>query len=73
MADFLEFAELMVIDARHRQESCGGHFNEAFHTEEGEATSGMMKISAMPLPGKIEGLVKILYSTKSRWNLNMSN
>jgi len=37
VADFLEFAELMVIDARHRQESCGGHFNEAFQTDEGEA------------------------------------
>ncbi|GBC61531.1 succinate dehydrogenase flavoprotein subunit [Desulfonema ishimotonii] len=37
VADFLEFAELMVMDARHRQESCGGHFNEGFQTEEGEA------------------------------------
>ncbi len=37
VADFLEFAELMVIDALERQESCGGHFNEAFQTEEGEA------------------------------------
>lgn len=37
VADFLEFAELMVIDARERQESCGGHFNEAFQTAENEA------------------------------------
>ncbi|MDX9788849.1 MAG: fumarate reductase/succinate dehydrogenase flavoprotein subunit [Desulfobacterales bacterium] len=37
VADFLEFAELMVIDARERQESCGGHFNEEFQTEENEA------------------------------------
>jgi succinate dehydrogenase / fumarate reductase flavoprotein subunit len=37
VADFLEFAELMLIDARTRQESCGGHFNEAFQTEENEA------------------------------------
>ncbi|QTA80147.1 Succinate dehydrogenase flavoprotein subunit [Desulfonema limicola] len=37
VADFLEFAELMVTDARHRQESCGGHFNEGFQTEENEA------------------------------------
>jgi succinate dehydrogenase / fumarate reductase flavoprotein subunit len=36
-ADFLEFAELMIIDARARQESCGGHFNEAFQTDENEA------------------------------------
>ncbi len=37
VADFLEFAELMVIDARERQESCGGHFNEAYQTPENEA------------------------------------
>jgi succinate dehydrogenase / fumarate reductase, flavoprotein subunit len=37
VADFLEFAELMVVDTLARQESCGGHFNEAFQTEENEA------------------------------------
>jgi succinate dehydrogenase / fumarate reductase flavoprotein subunit len=37
VADFLEFAELLLIDARHRQESCGGHFNEAYQTPENEA------------------------------------
>jgi succinate dehydrogenase / fumarate reductase, flavoprotein subunit len=37
VADFLEFAELMIIDARARQESCGGHFNEGFQTDENEA------------------------------------
>ncbi|MDL2330015.1 FAD-binding protein, partial [Desulfosarcina sp. OttesenSCG-928-A07] len=37
VADFLEFAELMIIDALNRQESCGGHFNEAFQTEDNEA------------------------------------
>jgi succinate dehydrogenase / fumarate reductase flavoprotein subunit len=37
VADFLDFGELMVIDALNRQESCGGHFNEAYQTEEGEA------------------------------------
>jgi len=37
VADFLEFAELMIIDALDRQESCGGHFNEAFQTEAQEA------------------------------------
>jgi succinate dehydrogenase / fumarate reductase flavoprotein subunit len=37
VADFLEFAELMVIDALDRRESCGGHFNEAFQTPENEA------------------------------------
>jgi succinate dehydrogenase / fumarate reductase flavoprotein subunit len=37
VADFFEFAELMIIDALGRQESCGGHFNEAFQTDENEA------------------------------------
>ena len=37
VVDFLEFAELMVIDALERQESCGGHFNEAYQTEDNEA------------------------------------
>jgi succinate dehydrogenase / fumarate reductase, flavoprotein subunit len=37
VADFMEFAELVVVDALTRQESCGGHFNEAFQTEENEA------------------------------------
>ncbi len=36
VADFLEFAELMVTDALHREESCGGHFREEYQ-EEGEA------------------------------------
>ncbi len=37
VADFLEFSELLVRDALHREESCGGHFREEHQTEEGEA------------------------------------
>jgi succinate dehydrogenase / fumarate reductase flavoprotein subunit len=37
VADFLEFGELMVKDALHREESCGGHFREEYQTPEGEA------------------------------------
>ncbi|MCC6488180.1 MAG: FAD-binding protein, partial [Candidatus Hydrogenedentes bacterium] len=37
VADFLEFAELLVTDALHREESCGGHFREEHQTEDGEA------------------------------------
>ncbi|MCL2625247.1 MAG: fumarate reductase/succinate dehydrogenase flavoprotein subunit [Cystobacterineae bacterium] len=37
VADFMEFAELLVRDALDRNESCGGHFREEHQTEEGEA------------------------------------
>jgi succinate dehydrogenase / fumarate reductase flavoprotein subunit len=37
VADFLEFAELLVCDALHRKESCGGHFREESQTPDGEA------------------------------------
>ena len=37
VADFLEFAELMCLDALERDESCGGHFREEYQTPEGEA------------------------------------
>ena len=37
VADFLELGELMVDDALHRSESCGGHFREESQTPEGEA------------------------------------
>ena len=37
VADFLEFGELMCLDALHRSESCGGHFREEFQTPDGEA------------------------------------
>ncbi len=37
VADFLEFAELVCLDALHRTESCGGHFREESQTADGEA------------------------------------
>jgi len=37
VADFFELGELLVRDALHREESCGGHFREESQTEEGEA------------------------------------
>jgi succinate dehydrogenase / fumarate reductase flavoprotein subunit len=37
VADFLELAELMCLDALHRTESCGGHFRVESQTGEGEA------------------------------------
>jgi succinate dehydrogenase / fumarate reductase, flavoprotein subunit len=37
VADFLEFGELMCLDALEREESCGAHFREEYQTKEGEA------------------------------------
>jgi len=37
VADFMELGELMIDDALHRDESCGGHFREESQTPEGEA------------------------------------
>jgi len=37
VADFLEFAELMCLDALARDESCGAHFREEHQTSDGEA------------------------------------
>ncbi len=37
VADFLEFGELMCLDALEREESCGGHFRTEYQTPDGEA------------------------------------
>ena len=37
VADYMEFAELLALDALQRNESCGGHFREEFQTPDGEA------------------------------------
>ena len=37
VADYLEFAEVLTLDALQRKESCGGHFREESQTPDGEA------------------------------------
>jgi len=37
VADYLEFAELLTLDALERRESCGGHFREESQTPDNEA------------------------------------
>ena len=37
VADYLEFADVLALDALHRSESCGGHFREESQTPDGEA------------------------------------
>jgi succinate dehydrogenase / fumarate reductase flavoprotein subunit len=36
LADYFELARLMIQDAMHREESCGGHFRTEHQTEDGE-------------------------------------
>jgi succinate dehydrogenase / fumarate reductase flavoprotein subunit len=45
VADYLEFAELLALDALHRTESCGGHFREESQTPDGEALRDDLKFS----------------------------
>ena len=37
VADYLEFADVLALDALQRTESCGGHFREESQTADGEA------------------------------------
>lgn len=37
VSDFMEFGELLALDALTREESCGGHFRSEYQTAEGEA------------------------------------
>jgi succinate dehydrogenase / fumarate reductase flavoprotein subunit len=37
VADYMELAELIALDALQRRESCGGHFREESQTPDGEA------------------------------------
>jgi succinate dehydrogenase / fumarate reductase flavoprotein subunit len=63
VADFFELAELMCIDARERNESCGGHFREEYQTPDGEAQRDDQNYSYVAAweycgPGKAPELVK---------------
>jgi succinate dehydrogenase / fumarate reductase flavoprotein subunit len=63
VADFFELAELMCVDARDRNESCGGHFREEYQTPDGEAQRDDDQYSYVAAwgyrgPGNPPGLVK---------------
>jgi len=54
VADFFELGELIVIDALHREESCGCHFRVESQTEDGEALRDDTKfayVAAWEYPG----------------------
>jgi succinate dehydrogenase / fumarate reductase flavoprotein subunit len=45
VADYMEFAEVMVRDALDREESCGCHFREEYQTADGECQRNDEKYS----------------------------
>ncbi len=45
VADFMEFGELLALDALTREESCGGHFREEYQYPDGEAKRDDEKFS----------------------------
>jgi succinate dehydrogenase / fumarate reductase flavoprotein subunit len=51
VADFLEFAPVMLLDALEREESCGGHFREEFQTPDGEAERDDERFAAWEYTG----------------------
>ena len=63
VADFLEFGELMCLDALHRNESCGGHFREEYQTAEGEAYA-TTNASAMSPPGNTRATTPVLHKER---------
>jgi len=58
VADYMELAELMCIDALQREESCGAHFRTEYQTAEGEAKRDD---------------TNFCYSSAWEWNNNPSN
>ncbi len=62
VADFLEFGELLCLDALTRRESCGGHFRTEFQTDDGEARrddANFSHVSAWEYQG--EGVAPLLH------------
>jgi succinate dehydrogenase / fumarate reductase flavoprotein subunit len=54
VADYLEFAEVLALDALERRESCGGHFREEFQTPDNEARrddAGFTHVAAWEFQG----------------------
>ena len=47
VADFLEFAELLCLDALERRESCGGHFRDGISNRQTAKQNATTNISPM--------------------------
>ena len=57
LADYIEIAKLITLDALNRRESCGGHFREEMQTKDGETKrddENYMYVSAWEYKGENE-------------------
>ena len=63
VADFLELAELMCLDALQRAESCGGHFRVESATPDGEAKRDDENFSYVVALGN----GKASWAARSKW------
>ncbi len=74
VADFLEFGELLALDALERRESCGGHFREESQTPENEALrddENFCHVAAWEFKGVGEGAA--LQATRHKEPLTFEN
>ena len=55
VADFLEFAELMCLDALDRNESCGGHFREEYPDRRRAKRCATTRLLLTSPPGNTRG------------------
>ena len=67
VADFFELAELMCIDALHRDESCGGHFRVEYQTPDGEAKRNDDEFLYVARLGVHAATTPSRHCTRSRW------
>ncbi len=61
VADYMEFAELLALDALEREESCGGHFRTEHQTTDGEAKrddAGFCHVAAWEFTGESQRPVR---------------
>ena len=68
VADFMEFGELLCLDALTRRESCGGHFRTEFQTADGEARQAfdvMAKLDPAFVP--TAGSLPMVHSAAQGW------
>ena len=68
VADYLEFGEVLAMDALERRESCGGHFREENQTPDNEALARRRAVRPRRRLGVSRARIRRRCATSSRWN-----